>query len=108
MAKNLEIQSQRCLLILTEQELMQCLALKPEIFEAAIGRGKCKLRTETSHKRQLKRNAEGFDRWQLYEILKNNNIKVDNETISWIEGMNETELREGIIEHLLARNRAIG
>lgn len=83
---------------------MQFLALKPDIFEAAIGRGKGKIRAESKRKRQLQYNANGFDRWKLYEILKSNE-KVDNDIIQWIQGMNETELREGIIEWLLVRNR---
>lgn len=103
-AKKLEIQLSRCLLILTERELMQCLTLKPEIFEAAIGRGKGKLRAESRKRRQLKYNARGFDRWNLYEILKSNE-KVDNEIVQWIQGMDVNELREGIIEWLLVRNR---
>jgi len=100
--RSLQIELSSCLLVLTEQEIMKCLALKPDIFQRAIGRGKGKLRVEQARKRQAKSNAMGFDRWQLYEILKGNR-SVDNTIINLIEGMEEKELREGIIEYLLAK-----
>lgn len=38
--KEIHIIVTKCLLILDENELMQCLALKPELLQKAIGRGK--------------------------------------------------------------------
>ncbi len=104
MAKTLEIKLTKCLLVLTEQELMQCLALKPDVFEVAIGQGKSRIRHETAVKRQLRTNAEGFDRWRLYEVLRDN-FEANNDVLNWVLGMNEEELREGVIEFLIARNR---
>ena len=103
----LEIQMERCLLVLSEQDLMKCLALKPDIFEAAIGRGKGKIRHETVIKRQLESNARGFDRWKLYETLKGN-IEVNNNVLAWIEGMDTEEMREGILEYLTTKSRQPG
>lgn len=40
MEKTYAVKITKCLLILTEPELMGCLALQPDIFERAIGRGK--------------------------------------------------------------------
>lgn len=61
MAKTLEIKLTKRLLVLKEQELMQCLALKPDVFEAAIGRGKGQIRHEMAIKRQLKSDAKGLN-----------------------------------------------
>lgn len=105
--KKFEIQLSNCLIILTENELMQCLALKPKVFEIAIGRGKGKLRAQSSYKRQLKGNAENFNRWKVYELLKANDIELNNNVVSWVEGMDDTELKEGVIEYLLTKNRTI-
>lgn len=105
--KNLQIQMSKCLLILSEQELLECLTLKPELYKIGIGRGKGKLRAESERNRVLKNNARGFDRWKLYELLKYSDKKVDNDLIRIIEGMDATELREGLIEWLLTRNRIV-
>ena len=42
----LQIKLTKCLLILTEAELMRCLAKEPHIFKKAIGRGKAYKRCE--------------------------------------------------------------
>lgn len=104
MNEYLEIKVTNSLLVLKENELMQCLALKPDVFESAIKRGKGRIRASSASNRQVKSNAQGFDRWQLYELLKGNR-NLDETAISWIEGMNSAELREGVIEFLLSRNR---
>jgi hypothetical protein len=85
---------------LDEAELMGCLALKPELFKLAIGRGKGILRTRNSEKRQ----TQGFDRWQLYEVLKGNR-PVDDMILTAAESMPAAELREGLLEFLLMMKR---
>lgn len=42
----IQIRVNKCLLILSEHELMQCLTAKPEIFKKAVGRGKAYKRCE--------------------------------------------------------------
>ena len=86
------------LLIMTEAELFKCLALRPEVYKLAVGRGKGYKRAQSV----AARNAEGFDRWQLYETLKGNRV-VDKDTLAWIEGMNVHEMREGLSEYLTAK-----
>lgn len=105
--KNIEIKLSKCMIAISEKDLMECLYSKPQILEQAIKQGKYNTRHTQTKNRQLARNAENFDRWQLYEILKANNIKIDDKAIKWIQGMDQAELREAIIEYLLARNRYI-
>lgn len=45
-----------------------------------------------------------MDRWKVYEILKNKE-KINLDTIKEIENMNATEVKEGLIEWLLADRR---
>lgn len=51
MAKELVIKVSKCIVILTEAELMACLAAKPEVFKRAIGRGKGYRRAMSTEKR---------------------------------------------------------
>jgi len=46
MEKQLLIRATKCTLVLTESELMRCLAKEPDIFKKAIGRGKAHIRAE--------------------------------------------------------------
>lgn len=45
-----------------------------------------------------------MDRWKVYEILKNKE-KINLDTIKEIENMNAAEVKEGLIEWLLADRR---
>lgn len=45
-----------------------------------------------------------MDRWKVYEILKNKE-KINIETIRELETMNSHEVKEGLIEWLLANRR---
>lgn len=85
----------KMLLILNENELIQALTASPDIFRKAIGRGKGYKRAMSTQERQ----AEGFDRWQLYETLKGNRY-IDSCTFDWVQGMNHTELVEGVLAYL--------
>lgn len=97
---DLHIQTKGQLLILSERDLMQCLSSQPEIHENAICQGKGYLRVMSTAARQ----ADGFDRWQLYETLKGNR-SIDKDTLSWISGMDVHEMREGLLEYLTAISR---
>lgn len=49
-----------------------------------------------------------MDRWKIYELLKGSSILQQmslDEIIKGIEKTDTKELREGIIEYLMARNR---
>ena len=46
------VKATKCTLAFTENELMGCLALQPDIFERAVGRGKRILREQSVAKRQ--------------------------------------------------------
>jgi hypothetical protein len=48
------IKAKKCILVLEESELMKCLAAKPDIFQAAIRRGKGFQRAEKVRKWQEK------------------------------------------------------
>lgn len=85
----------KMILILTDSEIIQALTASPDIFRKAIGRGKGYKRAMSIQERQ----AEDFDRWQLYETLKGNR-DIDSCTFQWVKGMNETELREGVYSFL--------
>jgi hypothetical protein len=98
--EDIYIKTQRQLLILPEKDLMMCLTLRPDLYQSAISRGKGYKRAQTA----AKRNAEGFDRWQLYEALKVCR-SIDKDTLSWISGMDTREMREGLIEYLTAISR---
>ncbi len=91
----LQIPIHKGVVVLYEHELLTCLANNPDIARKAFGRGKGLKRAESN----LKRQAQGFDRWQLYEVLKNNRM-IDECTYDWIKGMNPTELVEGVIAYL--------
>ena len=95
MDKEIIIKVSKCLLILTEPELLNCLASKPDIFQRAIGRGKGYTRAVNSNQRQ----AEGFDRWQMYEALKGNR-SIDDSTVAWVQGMSHKELVEGVSAYI--------
>lgn len=45
-----------------------------------------------------------MNRWNLYEMLKTNEV-ISNKEISKIENMNPEELREGVIEFILSKNK---
>lgn len=89
------IKLSKMLLILNENELIQALTASPKIFRKAIGRGKGYKRAISTQERL----TEGFDRWQLYETLKGNR-DIDSCTFEWFQGMNHTELVEGVIAYL--------
>jgi len=55
----LQIRVNKCFLVLTESELMKCLAREPEIFRKAIGRGKALKRSERVQ--QYERRRKGAD-----------------------------------------------
>ncbi len=93
------IKVDKCCLVLSQAELMNCLTAKPELFEQAISRGKGLQRAQAVECR-----LNQIDRWQLYEWLKGNRIPGD--VASLVETMNTTELREGVIEFLLAERNA--
>ncbi len=69
------------------------LALKPDVFQRAIVRGKGLLRAQSTERRQNQ-----IDRWQLYEWLKGNCLAKD--CIPLVETMSSSELREGCLEYL--------
>ena len=48
-----------------------------------------------------------MNRWHIYEILKNNVIP-DKSTIRKIENMDPEEIKEGLIEWLILRDRQKG
>jgi hypothetical protein len=98
--KMIKIEMPRCSLFLTEQEILGLLAKDRRLWTEAIGRGKALLRNETTRKRQ----TEGFNRWTVYEILKNVRPTSDAD-IQNIEAMDASEAKEGLIEYLLARKR---
>ena len=89
------VKMQRQLLIMPETDLMKCLALRPDIYRAAVGRGKGYIRAMSAAARQ----AEGFDQWELYEVLKGNR-PIDKDMFTWINGMPVHELREGVIAYV--------
>ena len=90
------IKADKCCLVVSQAELMNCLAAKPELFKRAISRGKGLRRAQS-----VERRLNHVDRWQLYEWLKGNRIPAD--VASLVETMNTTELREGVIEFLLMK-----
>ena len=57
----LHIRVNKCLLVLSESELMKCLSAKPDIFQEAIRRGKGYIRAEKTKRwqeKQLSSNDE--------------------------------------------------
>jgi hypothetical protein len=98
LSREIIIKVSKCTLVLTETELMNALASRPEIFQNAIRRGKGLLRAQNVERRQYQ-----VDRWQLYEWLKGNRIPED--VSSQIESMGVSELKEGAIEFLLTKQR---
>ena len=93
MNKQLVIPCNNMTLVLSENELIR--GLKPETLERGIRQGKGYRRAATCEKRQ-----EQVDRWRLCEWLKGNRLTQD--CIPFVEIMSATELREGVIEYLLA------
>lgn len=91
----LQIPIHKGVVILYENELLTLLANSPDIAKKAFGRGKGLKRVESN----LKRQAQGFDRWQLYEVLKGNR-HIDECTYDWIRGMSHTELVEGVLAYM--------
>ncbi len=91
MNKQLKIQCCKCLLVLGETQLFQ--GLKPEILVEALKKGKAYKRVAANERRQAQ-----IDRWQLYELLKGNQLTED--CIQLVETMAVQELREGVIEFL--------
>jgi hypothetical protein len=98
LSKELVIRVNKCVLVMSENELMGALAAKPEIFQNAIRRGKGLLRAQNVERRQYQ-----VDRWQLYEWLKGD--RIPENAASLIESMSIQELREGTIEFLLTKQR---
>ena len=96
--KVLTIKVDKCCLVLSQAELMNCLTAKPDIFKRAIGRGKGILRAQASERRNNR-----VDRWQVYEWLNGNGVPAG--VASLVETMNKNELQEGVIEYLLAKHR---
>lgn len=102
MEKTYAVKITKCLLILTEPELMGCLALQPDIFERAIGRGKRILRAQATAKRQAPKR---FGVWELYEALKGNPRYLTLDSIRAVEAMPAEDIRQGVIEYLSAECR---
>ena len=91
----LQIPIHKGIVVLYENELLTLLGNSPDIARKAFGRGKGLKRVVSN----LKRQAQGFDRWQLYEVLKGNR-HIDTCTCDWVRGMNNTELVEGVLTYL--------
>lgn len=98
MSREIIIRVSKCMLVISEVELMNALAAKPDVFEKAIRRGKSLLRSQSAERRQNQ-----VDRWRVYEWLKGHRIP-DN-AASLVESMAAGELREGVIEFLLQKQR---
>lgn len=98
--KEVTIKLTKCTLVLTEPEIINALAAKPEVFQSAIKRGKGLLRAQTAERRENQ-----VDRWKLYEWLQGN--RIPENTASLVESMAVGELREGCIEFLLLRQREV-
>lgn len=98
--KQLQIQMSKCILVLYENELYQ---LPRDILVKGLQRGKGLKRTIANDKRQ----AQAFDKWELYEVLKQNRT-IDDDTIRYVEVIPESELREGVIEYLLMKKQTTG
>ncbi len=98
--KMIEVKMSKCSLFFTEEEIVSLLAKNKELWIKGIGRGKAFLRNKAARKRE----ALGFDRWMLYELFKGNR-PIDDSAISSLENMDVKELREGVIEWLLAKKR---
>lgn len=98
LSKELIIRVNKCVLVLSENELMGALAAKPELFESAIKRGKGLLRAQNVERRQ-----NTLDRWAVFEALSGNPKYLNSEVAHAVETINMTELREGVIEFLLTR-----
>lgn len=70
MSKDIEIRITNSLLVVQENELLDVLSTRPGLLEESIKKGKYFLRSRQEQNRQDRRNAENFDRWQIYELLK--------------------------------------
>lgn len=92
----LKIKACKCLLVLSENELLN--GLRSDILQSALNRGKGYRRAASCERRQ-----NCVDRWRLYEWLKGNCISED--AAFQVDTMNTTELREGVIEFLLMKRR---
>ena len=62
----LQIKLTKCLLVLTEAELMRCLAKEPDIFKKAIGKGKALKRLE-----RVERYEKSRTDWENEDIYGN-------------------------------------
>ena len=89
-----------CIMVLYKNELYQ---LPQDILLKALQRGKGLKRVQSVAKRE----AKDFDRWQLYETLKGNRL-IDDDIINTVEVMDIGELREGLLEYLIVKQRATG
>lgn len=58
MGRYVEIRMQRCLLCLTERELLALLAREPELWALALKRGKGALRAEKARQRKKVENID--------------------------------------------------
>lgn len=96
MSKELVIKVNKCTLVLTESELMNALAAKPDVFKSAIKRGKGLLRAQNVERRECM-----LDRWAVFEALSDNPKYMNSEFIHAVESMSAAELREGVCEYLL-------
>jgi len=91
------IKQSGCVMVLYKNELYQ---LPQDILVKALKRGKGLQRIQAVAKRE----AKDFDRWQLYETLKGNRF-VDDDIINTVEVMDIGELREGLLEYLIVKQR---
>ena len=98
MNKQLIIPCSRMTLVMDESELIG--KLSADLLQTSMKKGKRYLRAQAA----AKRNGAGFDRWTLYETLKGNR-RIDDVIIKAVESMPVTELREGVIEYLMIRNK---
>ena len=98
MSNQIIIKQPGCIMVLYQNELYQ---LPKDILLKALRRGKGLKRVNSN----LKRQAQGFDRWELYECLKGNR-HIDSVLMQWVEVMPEDELKSGVIEYLDAMMRA--
>lgn len=90
----------KCTLVLYENELMGALVAKPELFQKAIKRGKSLLRAQ-----DVERQKNMLDRWAVFEALRGNPKYLNSEVIHAIETVSTKELREGVIEYILQKQR---
>lgn len=100
MSKEVVIKVNKCVLVLSESELIGALAAKPELFQKAIKRGKGLLRSQSVERRQ-----NIIDRWAVYEALSGNIKYLNPDIVHGIEAMSTNELREGVCEFLLTKQR---